>query len=121
MRKLISILKGKCSKCEEGDIFVKESSGLKFGLPKMNEKCPSCNHKFMIEPGYFYGAMYVSYGLTVAEGIVIYLISSFFIVKPMHFFIILAISAILLSTTNYKYARILWIYLFTKKTKKVYS
>ncbi|PKV48139.1 hypothetical protein ATE84_0129 [Aquimarina sp. MAR_2010_214] len=118
MKTAINIIKGKCSKCEEGNVFIKKRRVFALQLPKMNEKCPHCNHKFLIEPGYFYGAMYVSYGLTVAEGVAIYLLSSFFITKPIHFFIILSISAVLLSTTNYKYARILWIYLFTKKAKK---
>lgn len=117
MKTVMNILKGKCSKCEEGDIFIKKRGMVVLKLPKMNEKCPHCNHKFLIEPGYFYGAMYVSYGLTVAEGIMIYLLSSFFITTPVHFFIILSVSAILLSTTNYKYARIFWIYLFTRKTQ----
>ncbi|TPN82999.1 DUF983 domain-containing protein [Aquimarina algicola] len=118
---LLNILKGKCSKCGKGDIFEKRSGISILGLPKMNYKCtnPECRHKFLIEPGYFYGAMYVSYGLTVAEGIAIYLISSIFISNPVYSFIIIAISAILLSTTNYKYARILWIYLFTKKNKEL--
>ncbi|WP_109098115.1 DUF983 domain-containing protein [Aquimarina sp. AU58] len=117
MKTVINILKGKCSKCEEGDVFIKKGGVFALQLPKMNEKCPHCNHKFLIEPGYFYGAMYVSYGLTVAEGIIIYLLSSFFITRPVHFFIILSVSAVLLSTTNYKYARIFWIYLFTRKAQ----
>ena len=121
MKKLIHILKGKCSKCEKGDIFTKKNGILRLQMPKMNERCPNCNHKFLIEPGYFYGAMYVSYGLTVAEGIIIFFLSSFFVVQPVHFFVVLSISAVLLSTTNYKYSRILWIYLFTKRGKKSYT
>ena len=34
---------------------------------KMNEHCPCCGLKFEIEPGYFYAAMYVSYGFSVAQ------------------------------------------------------
>lgn len=32
----------------------------------MNERCPSCGLLFNREPGYFLGAMYVSYGLGLA-------------------------------------------------------
>jgi hypothetical protein len=35
------------------------------GQLKMNEQCPSCGLKFEREPGYFFGAMYFSYGLGV--------------------------------------------------------
>lgn len=31
----------------------------------MYETCPVCNLKFSREPGYFIGAMYVSYGLSI--------------------------------------------------------
>lgn len=30
---------------------------------KMNEKCFCCGQSFMPEPGYYFGAMFVSYGL----------------------------------------------------------
>lgn len=31
----------------------------------MNEQCPVCGHRFMREPGFFQGAMYVSYTMGV--------------------------------------------------------
>jgi len=31
----------------------------------MHEFCPACGHRFEREPGYFVGAMYVSYALAV--------------------------------------------------------
>ena len=31
----------------------------------MNEQCPVCGHRFMREPGFFQGAMYVSYAMGV--------------------------------------------------------
>jgi len=37
----------------------------------MHECCPSCGLKFEREPGYFLGAMYLSYGLALIEIVVI--------------------------------------------------
>ncbi len=31
----------------------------------MHDECPSCGLRFNREPGYFLGAMYVSYGLAL--------------------------------------------------------
>jgi hypothetical protein len=31
----------------------------------MHEHCPSCNLRYEVEPGFFYGAMYISYAFTV--------------------------------------------------------
>ena len=68
-RKLIAeILKEKCPHCGEGDAFIKKKGLLK--VPEMHEKCPKCNYHFEREPGYFIGAMYISYGLAVFLGIV---------------------------------------------------
>ena len=44
----------------KGSIFL-----LKF--PKMHVNCPVCNYKFEKEPGFYIGAMYVSYALGVGE------------------------------------------------------
>jgi hypothetical protein len=41
----------------------------------MNENCRHCGLKYQIEPSFFYGAMYVSYGLNVAVGIAVFIIS----------------------------------------------
>jgi uncharacterized protein (DUF983 family) len=41
----------------------------------MNENCSHCGLKYQIEPSFFYGAMYVSYGLNVAIGIAAFIIS----------------------------------------------
>jgi uncharacterized protein (DUF983 family) len=45
----------------------------------MNENCSHCGLKYQIEPSFFYGAMYVSYGLNVAVGVAAFIISNVFI------------------------------------------
>jgi len=32
----------------------------------MNDRCPACGLRFNREPGYFLGAMYISYGMALA-------------------------------------------------------
>jgi uncharacterized protein (DUF983 family) len=49
----------KCPRCQEGDLFVQP-----FDISKpvnMPEKCPVCQQKFEPEPGFYYGAMFLSY------------------------------------------------------------
>lgn len=57
-------LHGKCPKCRTGNMFA--TNPLKFIGQKMNDRCPHCDFQFEIEPGYFYVAMFVSYGMNVA-------------------------------------------------------
>jgi len=35
------------------------------GLPRMHANCPVCGLKYEREPGYFMGAMYISYALAL--------------------------------------------------------
>jgi uncharacterized protein (DUF983 family) len=63
---LVSLFKHKCSRCRTGNMFrVKSSYQLK-GFMQMHEKCPVCEQRLEVEPGFYYGTGYVSYALTVA-------------------------------------------------------
>ncbi len=73
--KLYSILTGTCPKCQKESMYL-DSNPLHIGnVLKMNEKCSHCGLKYQIEPSFFYGAMYVSYGLNVAVGIAAFIVS----------------------------------------------
>ncbi len=42
----------------------------------MQDTCSHCGLRYQIEPSFFYGAMYVSYGLTVAIGVAAFIIAN---------------------------------------------
>jgi uncharacterized protein (DUF983 family) len=71
---LNSILTGSCPKCHEESMYVVKNPYKLNTLYKMNESCSHCLTQYKIEPSFFYGAMYVSYGLTVGFGVAIFLI-----------------------------------------------
>ena len=76
---LYSILTGSCPKCQNESMYV-DKNPLHLGkVLKMNENCSHCGLKYQIEPSFFYGAMYVSYGLNVAVGVAAFIISHVFI------------------------------------------
>jgi uncharacterized protein (DUF983 family) len=53
---------GLCPRCRRGPIF---RGSIFLGFPRMNRMCPVCGLRYEREPGYFLGAMYISYGLAV--------------------------------------------------------
>jgi uncharacterized protein (DUF983 family) len=57
-----AIVQQLCPRCRRSRIF---RSSIFTGFPKMYERCPSCGLKYEREPGYFLGAMYISYGLAL--------------------------------------------------------
>lgn len=105
----------KCPNCNKGDIF---SDRKIFRFSKMNSRCPSCNYNNMMETGFFYGAMYVSYILMVAESIITFLICQAFFEQPfdLRIFPFIIGTILILSSFNYKLSRAIWISMFHKKS-----
>ena len=83
--------------------------------PVMHEECPHCRHHFEIEPGYFTGAMYVSYALTIAESATGYMLARVFTTNVAPILPIIIAVIILMTFINFRYSRILWMYAFTRK------
>ncbi|PRZ25182.1 uncharacterized protein DUF983 [Flavobacterium granuli] len=73
--KLYSILTGTCPKCQNESMYLDKNPFHLMNTLKMHENCSHCGLKYQIEPSFFYGAMYVSYGLNVALGIAAFIIS----------------------------------------------
>lgn len=111
---LVHILNNDCPHCHEGKVFNEKNIFLNIGFPKMNQYCPHCHFKFEKEPGYFFGAMYVNYGLTVAQGIATYLIAQQFFTERFDLRIIAIIALVIISMAsfNIRLSRLLWIYMF---------
>lgn len=70
---LPSILKMKCPNCRKGSMFTNKSIFPLGKLLDMPEKCSECGQKFEIEVGFYYGTGYVSYGLSVALLVIIFI------------------------------------------------
>lgn len=61
--KAYSIFNFKCPKCHEGDLY--ETPTFSFRRPfDMPERCSYCGQSYNPEPGFYYGAMFVSYIFT---------------------------------------------------------
>ena len=73
--KLNSILTGTCPRCQNESMYVVKNPYQFSTILKMNEYCSRCGLKYQLEPSFFYGAMYVSYGLNVALGVASFIIS----------------------------------------------
>ncbi|WP_232231326.1 MULTISPECIES: DUF983 domain-containing protein [unclassified Maribacter] len=81
----------------------------------MNERCSECNFKFEKETGFFFGAMFVSYALAVAQMIISLVLFWYFVdLSPLRVFAIIALVTILMSTFNFRLSRSIWIHLFYK-------
>jgi uncharacterized protein (DUF983 family) len=65
---LWSVLSMHCSRCRRGNMFKTRNAYKKLTLKHifdMHENCTVCNQEFNLEPGFWYGTGYVSYGIVV--------------------------------------------------------
>jgi uncharacterized protein (DUF983 family) len=113
--KTLSILKSKCPQCQSGKMFNYPFYDLKRFM-EMDSHCKVCNLKYEIEPGFFWGAMYVSYALTV--GLMLVLGGSIFWLShgkaSFWGYIIPIVSSLILSSPlTFRYARVLMLYIFS--------
>jgi uncharacterized protein (DUF983 family) len=111
--KLYSISKGKCPKCQEGAFFKYGFTFNPSKITKIHDHCPNCNLKYMLEPSFFYGAMYVNYGITVGISVVVFLITKIgFELNLLHSFLSVFLALVILAPVNLRLARIIWINMF---------
>ncbi len=113
--KIYSILNEKCPVCHEGNAFI---SSEKYDLKKFHKmpiRCENCNHKFEIEGGFWQGAMYVSYALTVAISIATFVLT-YLIYQETDAWVhigLISLVSLILAPLNYRYSRMIWMNIFT--------
>jgi hypothetical protein len=62
---LYSIFNNKCPRCHEGDFFIDRNAYHLRHMAGMYKQCQKCGQPFELEPWFYYGAMYVSYAVSV--------------------------------------------------------
>tara|TARA_R110002050_G_scaffold300793_1_gene472795 strand:+ start:1993 stop:2409 length:417 start_codon:yes stop_codon:yes gene_type:complete len=111
-----AILTGKCPQCREADMFCTQNPYKLKSLFLMTEHCRKCGLKFNREPGFFYGAMYVGYGLSVGYLIAFYIammvLTPDFMVET--YFVFGIGSLLFLTPVIFKVSRSIWIHLFVR-------
>ena len=108
-----ALFKAKCPRCRKGDLFTYPASNLlKFNV--MNSECPCCGVRLEPEPGFYQGAMYVSYGFTVAVIVAMSIILYYFFGNPSEWIYIGSIITLMvfLVPLNYRYSRVVYLFLF---------
>lgn len=125
--KFYSIFWFKCPRCHEGDLYKKKNP-YDFGeLTKMEAKCSHCGESFSREPGFYFGAAYVSYALTVALWVAVLValitfdsigwIEFGFFSHPLTFIITGVVSLVVLLPVIYRLSRSIWINFFVQYDK----
>lgn len=111
--KIYSILKFKCPACHEGQFLVSRPYDLR-NVGDVREVCSVCNQKYSKEPGFYQGALYVSYALGVALFVTIWVSCNLFF-NNLNVWIqigMVAGASIILAPYLFALSKIIWANLF---------
>jgi len=120
---LASVFHMKCPNCRRGDMFINKSLFPLNHLLDMPKRCPVCGQKMELEPGFYYGTGYVSYGLSVGTTFIVAIIFGLtygFDWRDYSIFYFLGIDIgllILLQPYFMRLSRAIYLYLFVKYGK----
>jgi uncharacterized protein (DUF983 family) len=121
---LYSILRYKCPRCRQGNMYKQRGIWPLKTMMDMPTNCPICNQKFELETGFYFGTGYVSYALSVAY-IVAYFVAYHILIgldlyngSIIRCLIYAIISIILLQPVLMRFSRVLFLHLFVKFDKQ---
>lgn len=116
--KINSILTGSCPRCQEENMYVEKNPYKLSKVYTMHETCSHCHLRYEIEPSFFYGAMYVAYGVSIAFGVAIFVITKLILGLPAKTsFIALGIGILVLMPVTARIARNIYINMFVNYDK----
>ncbi len=117
--KLYSIFTGTCPVCQNESMYTSSNLYNPSKTQEMHERCSHCDTKYKIEPSFFYGSMYVSYGVGIAIAMVIFAITYFMLdVSRWNIFLIIAFVSIVSLPIVIRISRNIWINLFMNYDKE---
>lgn len=122
---LLSILGNRCPACREGRQFRVRNPYRPKTINDMHPACPVCGADFAREPGFYFGAAYVSYALTVALWVAVWVaLLTFgalgwitftgFFDQPEVFLISGVVTLLLLLPLVQRLSRSIWIHFFLR-------
>ena len=111
--KLFSILKMRCPKCNKGRFYESHPYNLK-KIGEVKKECNNCNLKYDMEPGFFQGSYYVSYGLGVALFVAIFVLKMLILpdLAYLSTLILMVVVLLVLAPLLFALSKIIWINLF---------
>jgi hypothetical protein len=113
--KLYSVAYCQCPRCQSAPLFTNPNHYALKDLFKMPAACPHCGQDFQIEPGFYLGAMWVSYPLVLLLD-VLFLVVGVFVLKLdlVNAFVLAAFILLLLTPLIIRFSRALFINIFVE-------
>ncbi|OUJ71967.1 DUF983 domain-containing protein [Hymenobacter crusticola] len=109
----LAMLDQRCPRCHQGPLFTHSAFNLAH-FTDMPERCPVCGLVYEIEPGFYWGAMYISFafgtGIMLVVGVLLFYLAG----DPATWVYVTCVSigVLLTCTLSLRYSRTIMLYLF---------
>lgn len=117
MNNIVAALKTKCPRCRQGNLFLKKNPYAMGNMLTMHTHCSNCSLRYERESGFFFGAMYISYAISIAL-FVTAVVGYYLVLKPFvnwkWYIFGYVILVILLSPVIFRLSRSIWLAIMTK-------
>ena len=118
--KLYGIITGVCPKCHEETMYKNKNPYALTEIFSMHDNCSNCGTKYKMEPSFFYGSMYVSYGVGIAFAVAAFVISYLFLSSSLNTAMIaIVVSLIVFYPVIIRLSRNIWINIFMNYDKSL--
>ncbi len=108
-----ALLRLRCPRCHAGPLFLHPATSLRH-FDEMPPACPVCRQTYEPEPGFYYGAMYVSFGFSVAVVAVVGVVLFYLFHDPAVWVYVTVVAGVMVVCTPlfFRYARAIMLYAF---------
>lgn len=108
-----AVMMCRCPRCRKGQMFTAHPYNFR-KIFDMHTHCSSCGFRFSREPGFFTGAMYISYALSVGLflGNALFTAILFNRPHPLVYIINILVLTAVLFPLFFRYSRVIYLYLF---------
>lgn len=108
------LLRLRCPNCGKASVFYRKKYQM-LRAPLMKEVCDNCGYRFHREPGFYQGAMFVSYGMALLEGILAFFLARWLVfgLSPVTLILVSIAAVLFCAMWNYRFARVLWLNIYS--------
>jgi len=115
--RILTAMRLRCPRCGRGELFPRKRILLDFDF-RMHPRCPVCNESFYREPGFYYGAMFISYIASSFFSLALAGACILFLHMPWEWAVFLVAVCLFLGYGYlFKLSRSLWLLLFVRADK----
>ena len=115
IQKLKYSLMLQCPHCHKQNMFAKRWALPFWDFGTMHRTCPKCAQSFVPEPGFYFGASIISYGIGVLTIAITFVLSYWLGLRnTIPQIVCVATAIVFIAPFNFKFSRAFWLSLFVK-------